>query len=299
MNNLISLVKRNIKIFYRTKGNIFFSLLAVLILVALHFAIFRNMYTDNWVDITSQITGLTIEREALAWLVDNLMLGAIIPIGAVTISLTTLGLMVADKEQDVLSDFLVSPIKRNTLLTSYLLSSFIISFSILTLFTICFQFYFVATYGINLSILQFGFIMIAIIGSLAFANIFILLIISYFKKQQTLTSFGTIIGTALGFLSGAYIPIGMFGETIGNIFSALPFFQLTVLTRQAFLYELENFTPLTQEMLTGEIARSFGMEIWIGDTFISTRGAILISGSITLILFVALIVRFSKMKKVD
>ena len=51
MRNLASLVRRDVKIFYRTKGNIFFSLLSVIILVALHFMIFRQMYTDNWIQI--------------------------------------------------------------------------------------------------------------------------------------------------------------------------------------------------------------------------------------------------------
>ena len=299
MNSLISLVTRNIKIFYRTKGNIFFSMLSIIILVALHFAIFRDMSTDNWVAITSQTSGFMISREYLNWLVDSLMFSAIIPIGAVTISLITLGIMVADKEHNVLSDFLVSPIRRNTLLASYLVSSFVIGFVSLSLFTIFFQIYFWFMYGISFSILQFVFITIAKIGSLVFSNVFILLLISFVKKQESLSGLGAIIGTLVGFLTGAYIPIGMFGEIIGNILSALPFFQLTVLTRIAFLYEIEIVTPFTYEILSSDISRNFGMEIWVGDNLISAWGAVFITGGITLILLVVLITRFSKMKKAD
>jgi multidrug/hemolysin transport system permease protein len=297
MNNLRSLIKRDIRIFYRTKGNIFFALLSVIILLTLHFIIFRDMYTDNWVDITAQIPGFSVEREKLLWLVDNLMFSAIIPIGAITISLVTLGLMVADRETNVLADFLVAPIRRDSLLTSYLISSFIVGFIILLGFIGGFEIFFLLVYGFGFSLAQICPVLLTTIGSLVFANVFMLLTVSFVKSQQSLGAVGTIIGTLMGFISGAYIPIGMFGETVGNIFGALPFLQITVLSRWAFLYELEAATPLTKAMLSGEIARSFGMEMWIGDTHVPLWGVALIASGITMLLLVCLIIRFSKMRK--
>lgn len=298
MIHLKSLIKRDIKIFYRTKGNIIFASLSVMILVVLHFLIFRNMFTDSWAEIIAQFP-ITVEREQLAWIVDNLMFSAVVPMGAVTISLVALGLMVADKEKNVLSDFLVSPIGRKTLLASYLISSFIVGFVILLLFIAFFEVYFLLVYGIGFTLIQFGLILQATIGSLIFANVFMLLLVTFVKSQQSLGALGTILGTLLGFLSGAYIPVGQFGETIGNIFSALPFLQMTVLTRQAFLYELANKTPLTYEMLSGGLARSFGIELWIGDRLMPIWAVILILGLVTAVLLAALVIRFSKMKKAD
>jgi len=299
MSHLGSLTRRDIKIFYRTKGNIFFSLLAVLILVVLHFAIFRQVYTDNWVEIASHIPGLSVERLQLQWIADSLMFSAIIPIGAVTISLTTLGLMVADRETNTLSDFLVSPIRRGSLLTSYLASSFIVCFLMLAGFVVFFQIYFLIVYGVGFTLIQIGKILLVMIGALIFANVFMLLLVSFFKTQQTLSAVGAIVGTMMGFVSGAYIPLGMFGDTIGNIFSALPFAQITVLSRGAFLYTLETVTPLTHEMLSGEIARSFGIELWLGSHHVPMWGTALIAGGITLVLFLWLVIRFAKMKKAD
>ena len=299
MRHLTSLVKRDIRIFYRTKGNVFFSLLAVLILVALHFAIFRNVYTDNWVHITGEIPGLSVERIQLQWIADSLMFAAIIPIGAVTLSLTTLGLMVADRETNALSDFLVSPIRRKNLLTSYLLSSFLVGFVMLLGFLLFFQIYFFLVYGVGFTLLQIGLILLGTIGSLIFGNIFMLLLISFFKTEQTLSAVGAIVGTFIGFVGGAYIPLGMFGETIGNIFSALPFAQLTVLIRGAFLLSLESVTPLTHEMISGEIARGFGIELWLGNQLIPMWGAAAMTGGVTLVLLLCLIIRFARLKKTD
>jgi len=299
MMHIHSLVKRDIKIFYRTKGNLFFASLSVLILVVLHFVVFRNMNTDNWVQIVSQFPALSVERDMLAWIVDSLMFAAIIPIGAITISLTALGLMVEDKEKNVLSDFLVSPIKRSSLLASYLISSFIVGFVILLGYIVFFQIYFILMYSVSFSLTQLGLMLLAMVGSLVFANIFMLLLISFLKSQQSLGAVGTIVGTLIGFLSGAYIPVGMFGETVGNVFSALPFLQITVLTRQAFLYALESVTPFTHEMISGRVAHTFGIEHWLGDTLFPVWGTVLMSGGITLILLVLLMIRFAKMKKAD
>ena len=299
MRSLASLIRRDIKIFYRRKENIFFSLLAVIILLVLHFAIFRNVYTDAWTLATSHIPGLYIQREYLQWIADSLMFSAIIPIGAVTISLTTLALMVADRENNTLSDFLVSPISRNSLLASYLLSSFIVGFAMLTGFVIFFQIYFLIVFGVGFTMTQVGMIFLATVGSLIFGNVFMLLLISFFKTEQALGAVGAIVGTMIGFLSGAYIPLGMFGETVGNIFSALPFAQITTLLRRTFMLSLEDVTPLSHEMLSGEIARDFGIELWIGDWHVPVYGVILITSGITFALLVCLMIRFTKMKKAD
>ena len=299
MSHLMSLTKRDIKIFYRTKGNIFFSLLGVLILVVLHFAIFRQMYTDNWVQITTHIPGFTVERWHLEWTTDSLMFAAIIPIGAATISLTTIGLMVADRESNALSDFLVSPIRRGSLLTSYLASSFVVCFVMLAGFVLFFQIYFLLVYGVGFTLLQIGMILLVLMGALIFSNAFMLLLLSFFKTQQSFSAVGAIVGALSGFVSGAYIPLGMFGDTVGTVFSALPFAQITVLARGAFLHTLEDVTPLTHEMLSGEIARGFGIELWLGSHHIPMWGVALIASGVTLVLLLCLKLRFAKMKKAD
>ncbi|MCL2818984.1 MAG: ABC transporter permease, partial [Actinomycetia bacterium] len=275
MRSLWTMVKRNIKLFYRNKPNVFFSVLALLILLVLHFAVFRTMFSDSWMEIMAQFPGVEVQRADLLWLTDSLMFATIFPIGAITVSLTSLGLMVNDREKGVFADFMTAPFDRNKLLASYLFSSIIITAVILFLFLAVFEIYFLALYGVSFSLSQVGQITIVIALSLLFANVFMLLIISFFKRQQSLAAVGTIIGTLVGFLSGAYIMVGMFGDTIRNIFGMLPFLQLTVLSRQAFLSRLEEVTPLTHDMLAGELARDFGFELWIGDKMISYRLTIL------------------------
>jgi len=299
MNKLLSLTKRNTLIYYRTKGNIFFSMLAVIILIALHFFVFRNMMTDNWEQVVKEFQGFEISREKLLWINDSLMFAAIIPISGVTVSLVALGLMTADREKNVLNDFLVAPVNRGTLLASYLGGSIITGIICHILFIIFFGIYFYAAFGILFSLLQILMLLAISIGSLVFANIFLLLLISFVKSEQSLGAIGTILGTSIGFISGSYIPVSMFGKTLSNVFSSLPFMQLTVISKKVFLYEIEKHTSFKQDMLGGEIGRSFGLELWIGRKVIPVWATALMTAGFTLVLLVLLIVRFSKMKKAD
>ncbi|MCL2491228.1 MAG: ABC transporter permease [Coriobacteriia bacterium] len=299
MSSLMMMVKRNIKLFYRNKAGVFFSILALLILLVLHFVVFRTMFTDNWAAIIDAIPGFDVDRSDLAWLTDSLMFATILPIGAITVSLTSLGLMVTDREKGVFGDFLTAPFDRNKLLASYLLSSIIIGATMLLLFLIFFELYFLVVYGISFTLAQFGSIILIILLSLLFGNVFVLLIVSFFKSQQSLGAVGTILGTLIGFLSGAYIMVGLFGDTVRNIFGLMPFLQLTVLSRQAFLSRVEEITPLKYEMLTGELARDFGFELWIGDSLISKPMVALMTIATTCVILVVLMFVFSRLKSAE
>ncbi|MDP4121034.1 MAG: ABC transporter permease [Bacillota bacterium] len=291
------LILRNTRLFFRTRKNILSSSLAIIILICLHFMIFRSMYTDNWQNICKQFQGLNITRTQLLWLSDSLMFAAILPIGAVSISLVALSIIISDKEKGIYNDFLVAPINRNTLMSSYLAASFFIGFVISLAFIAFFEFYFLLNYGISFSILQLFCIIATTVLALVFANVFVLFLVSFFKTQQSIGAVGTIIGTLNGFLSGAYIPVGGFGKNIANVFSCLPFLHLTVLSRQAFLYDVTKHTPLTWKMLNGDLGYNYGYQIKIGETFLPTYAVILMTIGITLLILFALIFRFKFSKK--
>ena len=299
MSNIKSLVIRDTKIFYRTKGNIFFSFLSVLILVILHFMIFRDMNTNNWMFMMADVPGLDATRLDFQWIVDSLMFSALIPIGAVSIAMTTLSLIVEDREKNALTDFLVAPINRNSLMVSYLLSSFLVCFALLFGLLVFFQIFFFAIYGVVFTAAQIVYSLLVMVGAIIFGNIFMLLLISFIKTSQSLSAMGAIVGTLIGFVSGAYIPLGMYGETVSNIFSALPFAQLTVLLRGAFFMNLETATPMRFEMFTEQSLRAWGLTLWIGDTHIPVPTVAVFCAVTSLVLLVLLMVRFRRMKKPD
>lgn len=293
MNKLFSLTKRNVKLYFASKSNIFFSMLAVIILIGLHFIVFRKMNADNFLS-----QGFKVDKKWLFWLSDCLMLSSIIPIGAVTVSLTSIGQIVTDKEKNIINDFYVSPVSKTVLLLSYLLSSFIIGIIILLGFTVFFEIYLIAIYGISFTLFQFICILGVIMLSLLLGNFFVMLVVSFVKREQAMGAIGTIIGTMLGFFCGAYVPVGVLGENVTKIFTVLPFLPITALARQSFFMNISK-TGLQKEWISGEFAKIYGYELFLNNQKLSILSLILIVVGFVVLFSILLIIRFKKMKKND
>lgn len=293
MNKLSSLTKRNIKLYFASKSNIFFSMLALLILVVLHFIVFRKMNAESLMS-----SGFPIAEKWALWFSDCLMLSALLPIGAITISLTSLGQIVTDKEKNIINDFYVSPVSKNTLLFSYLLSSLAVGTLLLTGFIVFFEVYLIAVYGISFSFLQLLAVIGVMVLSLFLGNSFVMIIVSFVKREQAMGAVGTILGTMLGFFCGAYVPVGVLGEAVSSIFTFLPFLPITALARQTFFMNISE-TGLTKEMISGELAKLYGYELFLGENQLSPTVLALIVTAFIVLFSIILLIRFQKMRKTD
>lgn len=293
MDKLSNLTKRNIKLYFASKSNLFFSMLALLILVGLHFIIFRKMNADNLL-----AAGFSVSQKWALWFSDCLMLSSLIPIGAVTISLTSLGQIVTDKEKNIINDFYVAPLNKNTLLFSYLLSSLAIGAMLLAGFIVFFEVYLLVVYGISFSFMQLLSVIGVTVLSLLLGNSFVMIIVSFVKREQAMGAIGTILGTMLGFFCGAYVPVGVLGEAASKAFTFLPFLPLTTLARQSFFMNLSE-TELTKEMISGELAKVYGYELFLGEKPLSLTTLVLIITAFILLFSMVLLIRFQKMRKTD
>ncbi|WP_343209362.1 ABC transporter permease [Anaerolentibacter hominis] len=293
MGKLANLTKRNRKLYFASRSNIFFSMLALIILIGLHFVVFRGMNADSLLS-----SGVSASEKWALWFSDCLMLSSLIPIGAITISLTSLGQIVTDKERNIIHDFYAAPVSKTTLLLSYLLSSLSIGAIMLTGFIVLFQVYLTAVYGISFTLIQ----LLAVLGvsalSLLLGNSFVLLIVSFVKREQAMGAIGTILGTMLGFLGGAYVPVGVLGEGVGTVFTCMPFLPLTTLARQSFFMNISS-TGLTGDIVGGELARIYGYELFLAGEKLSYTALCLIAAVYTAFFGVLLFLRFKHMRKTD
>lgn len=293
MNKLASLTKRNMKLYFASKSNVFFSMLALIILIGLHFIIFRKMNADSFMSL-----GFDIEEKWALWFSDCLMLSSLIPIGAVTISLTSLGQIVTDKERNIINDFYVAPVSRRTLLSSYMISSLVIGAIMLLVFIVVFEIYLLAMYGISFTMFQ----LLSILGvtglSLLLGNSFVLLIVSFVKREQAMGAIGTILGTMLGFICGAYVPVSVLGESVTKIFTLLPFLPITALARQSFFINISS-TGINKELIGGEFAKVYGYELFLNGEKLSTLTLSLIVVAFIVLFGLLLLLRFKKMRKKD
>ena len=268
-------------------------MLALLILVVLHFIVFRKMNAESLMS-----SGFPIAEKWALWFSDCLMLSALLPIGAITISLTSLGQIVTDKEKNIINDFYVSPVSKNTLLFSYLLSSLAVGTLLLTGFIVFFEVYLIAVYGISFSFLQLLAVIGVMVLSLFLGNSFVMIIVSFVKREQAMGAVGTILGTMLGFFCGAYVPVGVLGEAVSSIFTFLPFLPITALARQTFFMNISE-TGLTKEMISGELAKLYGYELFLGENQLSPTVLALIVTAFIVLFSIILLIRFQKMRKTD
>ncbi|MCL2321009.1 MAG: ABC transporter permease, partial [Oscillospiraceae bacterium] len=98
---MISLVKRNIKVFFRDRTSVFFSLLSVIIVILLY-ALFLGKSLKSSVQNISHVD----------FLMDSWVMAGMITVTSVTSTLGAFGVMVMDNNRKISKDFYSSPLKR-------------------------------------------------------------------------------------------------------------------------------------------------------------------------------------------
>lgn len=229
MRKIMALSFRNLRLFVRDKALVFFSFLSVIIILGLYVLFLGDIQVQN---IRSMIQMDIPEIDALvyAW-----MLPGLIAVASITLSLGNMGRLVDDAQGENLNDFLVSPLKRTQLILSYLISSIIIT-SFISVCMFALSIVIVKLKGgpwLNLEqILQsLGIIVLLIISSALLS----LYIASWVKTQNTYGVVNSMVGTFIGFVTGAYMPMGIMPVFVQNMFNILPVSLGASLLRQVYL----------------------------------------------------------------
>lgn len=221
---MLAFAKRNISLYFRDKMTVFFSLLAVLILVGLYVFFLGDLTAKGLPDFPSKTALLN------AW-----FLAGILAVASTTTTLGAFGLLVEDRSSNRYMDFYASPIARSKLIGGYIGSALFIG-TVMSLFTfIVAEISFVISGGSVLSwqyaLSVCGVIILAVTSSSAM----ILLIVSFFKTSNAFAAASTVVGTLLGFLAGIYIPIGALPEYLQTIVKLFPVSHSAALFRQVLM----------------------------------------------------------------
>lgn len=221
---MTAIAKRNIYLYFRDKTAVFFSLLAVFILIALYVFFLGDMTSKGLPDFPAKKALLT------AWFI-----AGILTVTSVTSTLGALGVLVDDRFLKIDMDFNSSPISKPTIVGGYLTSAIFIGV-VMTSFTfIVATGYLLVSGGTLLSfgnLLQmFGVIFLSVItsGAMVFFLVFSL------KTSNAFASASMVIGTFIGFLAGIYIPIGVLPEYLQPIVKWFPFSHSASLFRQILM----------------------------------------------------------------
>ncbi len=234
------LVKRNLLMYLRDKGVVFFSLLSMLVSLCLMIFFLGDINIDMLTDKLSLIPGRDLAKDEidaylliLAWTV-----GGIIPVNSVMVTLSSYSGMIRDKNSKRSDAIYTSPVNRTVIALSYITATCLASIIICVLTFAFAEVFFVIKGGSVLSVLShYKVILMIIINSFSYSAI-MYLFATLVKTQSAWSGFGTVIGALVGFFGGIYMPVGQLSELLQKIVKCTPVIYSTVMFRNVICEDM-------------------------------------------------------------
>ncbi|MBP1542532.1 MAG: ABC transporter permease, partial [Oscillospiraceae bacterium] len=129
MTGFTELVKRNIRVYIRDKGAVFFSLLSMLIVLGLMLFFLGDMNISSLTDLLGEFPNRNADTDkqnaelfVMLW-----TCGGILSINAATVTLAVYSSMISDRKKGVLNSIYTAPVSRFTISAAYVTSAWICS----------------------------------------------------------------------------------------------------------------------------------------------------------------------------
>ena len=284
---MISIAFRNLKVFFRDKNSVFFSLLSVIIIIGLYVLFLGDTLMGNMKNI-----------EGARFLMDSWIMAGLMAVSSITATMGAFGIMVEDKSKKYINDFYAAPLKRRDIAGGYILSSFLIGM-IMSLITFVLSEIYIVSYGGQilpfLSILKvFGLIIISVLSS----SSMVFFIVSFFSSNNAFAAGSTVLGTLIGFLTGIYIPIGILPGAVQFIIKIFPVSHAGVLFRQVLMDIplAASFSGAPSEMLSS-FKEEMGVTFNYGGVIASPLTHILVLVATTALFYGLAVLNISRKSK--
>ncbi|MBR5459286.1 MAG: ABC transporter permease [Clostridia bacterium] len=219
MTTLLSMTRRNIKLFFHDKGLFFTSLITPLILLVLYVSFLGNVYKDSIMAFFPE--GITVSERIVDSVAVGQLISSILSVSCVTVAFCSNMLMVQDKVTGAALDIAVTPVKRAYLSLSYYIATYV-STSIIcitaTLVCLAYANAMNSYIGFREAVLLLSDVLILAMLGTAVSSI-----INFFLSSQgQISAVGSMVSSTYGFVSGAYMPISQFSPVLQKIISLLP-----------------------------------------------------------------------------
>ena len=221
---MLAMTGRNIKLFFRDKSTVFFSLLSVLIIIALYALFLGDTYKNGLENV-----------KGIDFLINSWVIAGILAVVSVTATMGAFGAMVEDRSKKILKDFYATPVKRSEIAGGYILSAFAVGVLMSLITLLLGEIYIFIAGGELLELLAAAGLLGLIVLSVLSSSAMVFFIVTFFKSQNAFATASTIIGTLIGFLTGVYIPIGSLPEWVQLIIKLFPLSHAGALIRQLLL----------------------------------------------------------------
>lgn len=243
-------------------------------------AMFLGDYlTKGMTDVYAEVKGMNFD--AIKWLVNSTSMAGVIMINCILVPLNVLQVMVDDTDSNRLDSFLVSSVKREKLVLGYWLAPFIIGVIMNIIGLAISESFIVMLDGQWLSF-NTNIEMIGLIVLNTFTSTSILFVAAQLiKKTSVYSTFSGLMSTVVGFVTGAFLPIGVFPDWIQKIMIAIPAHDGATMIRQTMAAEALNEvfqnvpdqliqgTKMTTSEIIGIYAKENGINYFWGNTEIT------------------------------
>ncbi len=272
---MIAFSKRNLKLYFRDRAGVFFSLLAVFIILALYIFFLG----DVWADSYDYVEGI---KEVL----NNWVMAGILAVTGVTTTTGMLGTMVKDKCDHIRKDFYVAPVKKSSLAAGYFISAYVVGNIMTIIAFILAEIFIVADGGALLSPEYMLKVLVFILYSNLMNTSLVLFMVSLFKSRNAYATASTIIGTLIGFLTGIYIPIGSFPSGVQWVIKCFPISHAAAVFRQLMMHDsMENIFEGAPQDIIHQTKETLGVFYCYGDYEMGMSGYLLIILATAIIFF--------------
>lgn len=289
MTVMTNLIKRNLKLFFRDRTSVFFSLLAVFIIIGLYVLFLGNMMVNN-------LRGMLGDNARFA--VDSWVMAGLLSVTSITTTMGAFGTMVEDKTKKISKDFSSAPLKRSQLAGGYIMSSFIIGVIMSITALVVAEIYILAGGGKLITLVPllklFGVMMLSVFAG----SSMVFFIASFFKSNNAFATASTIIGTLIGFLTGIYIPIGSLPSAVQTAIKIFPISHAGALFRQIMMAEPMSiaFKNAPVQAVTG-FKQAMGVVFYVGSKELSPLINILVLVVTGIVFYTLAVIRISIKKR--
>lgn len=263
MTVILAIVRRNLRLFFRDRMNVFFSLLGAIILFVLYTLFLARLQID-----ALQETFPDASEQEIRAFVDTWMFAGIVMLSTITTGLGALATLVDDGESGRFRDFLVSPVRRTQLVLGYLIAAVTVAI-VMSMIVLALSILYLGIVD-GLWLPPATIVRIAGITVLCCAGFTALsaLIVSFIRTNAAFSGFATVIGTVLGFVAGAYIPVGSLPPAVASTINALPFAQGAMLLRREFTDESLAAMVGDNAQAAESLREFYGIDAYVGDVLV-------------------------------
>ena len=241
MNAMPSLVRRNMKLFFKDKGMFLTALITPAILLVLYATFLGNVYRDSFLMNLPETVQLS--EKLINGLVASQLASSLLAVSCVTVAFCSNFLMVQDRANGSAKDLRICPVRSSVLSAGYYIATLLSTLLIcLVAWGICLVY--VAVSGWYMSISDVLLLLVDVVLLVLFGTALSSVINFFLSSQGQISAVGTVVSAGYGFICGAYMPISSFGEGLQKVLSFLPGTYGTALVRthamQGAMAELEN-----------------------------------------------------------